>query len=318
MNNLGLKLFSLGIAIVLFSFITNESNSSVLTREVPVEFTSIPAGTMVIAPLDPQVEVSIKGPSSLVSRIATTPPVFKVKIPENAEHRFTASLTKEDLGLPPYFSVLKIEPAQIEVTIDSLVSKEVPVSVPRIGSIGEGLSIESLSIVPEQVRLTGPATELSAVSSVETYPLDLRDVDHSVTRQLAIKPPGKFTEVSPRQSSVSLQVGFVEGEQSFSQLPIEVRAMPGQNYSVDPATVDVVLKGPLQAVQRIGKEDVVPFVRVRDATDGGPLMVTIEHLPPAIHADITPAQVRVAPASTPVPEDAEGAAGRRGKRGNRK
>jgi YbbR domain-containing protein len=300
-----LKLFSLGIAIVLFSFITNESNSSVLTREAPVEFTSIPPGKMVIAPLDPQVEVSIKGPSSLVTRIASSPPTFKVKIPENAEHHFTATLDKDDLGLPPYFSVLKIEPAQIEVTLDRTVAKDVPVSVPRIGAIAEGLSIQSLTISPEKVHLSGPATELDSVASVETYPLDLRDVDHSITRPLNIKPPGPFSEVTPHETTVALQVGAVEGEQRFEKVPIEVRAMPGQNYAVEPAAVDIVLSGPMQAVQHIAKEDIAPFVRVRDASDGGPFAVMLEHIPAGVRADIEPAQVRVVPASQAAEPNAE-------------
>lgn len=210
MKNWSLKLFSLLVAAMLSYYVHSDTNEGVIGVSVPVELKGLPADKMVIYPLIRQAQVSIKGPSFLLSQIYASPPSFRVKIPEEAGNRFVAVLNKKDLTLPPTVQVMRVEPPEIEFTFDKLIKKIVPVQVTQIGTVGEGFKVSSITANPPQVTLSGPLTELMNVSRVETEPIDLREMNANTERDVAVRYMGKQSEISNSMVKVIVNVEAVE------------------------------------------------------------------------------------------------------------
>ena len=89
-KNLGLKLISLVFAIILAYFVNSEGNTSIVGFVVPVEFQNVPSDKVLLRPSHRQVEVTIKGPSFVISKVAAEPRVFKVRLPIGVGNSFSA------------------------------------------------------------------------------------------------------------------------------------------------------------------------------------------------------------------------------------
>lgn len=299
MSNFWLKLWSLLIAVLLACFVNyffanDQGGHSVLQLIVPVEVKNLPPDRMVILPLNRQAEVTLQGPSLFLARIASTPLLFRVSAPAEA-NSFVAPLKREDLNLPPYVQVLNVRPPEIQFTLDHRVTKSVPLVVPRIGSMPENLKLEGLSINPDRIEVIGPETEVKGMGRLETSPLDLRDLNENVQRELEVRLPGGLTEVSVKKVNVSVEVLPIRVEEQFDNLNVEIRSTLSKGFSIEPSRVSVKVAGPREQVKSLKSADLVPFVRVSSTPAVGESLKVALDLPKGLAlAAIVPDRVQVA------------------------
>lgn len=261
MRNMGLKAFSLFMAVMLFLFVNSESNVSVIGISVPIEIKNVPTGKMIILQSRKEAQVTIRGPSFLVSAIAASPHTFKIKIPPEIENRYVAKLRKDDLGLDSYVQVANIDPPEIELHFDSVVEREIPVVVPRIGALNDNLKIDEFQVVPDKIKVRGAQTELTGVARLETDPIDMREITKDTQRQLSIRSIGSFSDFSDSQVRVSLKVGVVMTQRRLTGLGIEVRGGTAKEYQLTPSVVNVELSGSREQINNLKREDIVPYAR---------------------------------------------------------
>ena len=190
-NNL-LRLFSVGMAIVLWYFVNSENNLSLVGFSAPIEVRDLPVDRVITSQTHRQAQVTVKGPAFLISKLSSSPPVVRIRLPKDVENRYLAPLPRSELELPPSVQIVSIEPAEVKITLDKLVKKTVPVVVPRIGTLGESFIVRDVEISPSEVELSGPEGEISSITSVETYPLDLRTAKEDFKRNLNIVFPHRI------------------------------------------------------------------------------------------------------------------------------
>ncbi|RIL10909.1 MAG: hypothetical protein DCC75_03375 [Proteobacteria bacterium] len=274
MNNFWMKLASLLIAVFLavvvnFYFVSNDNNTSVLQFIVPVEVKNIPAEKMLLLPVNRQVEVTIQGPSLFVSKFASTNPTLKVSIPSEVKNKFIAPLRREDLKAPPEVQVVSIKPSEIEFTLDTRITKEVPVIVPQIGQLPENLKLVSIKAEPDKVKVSGPESEVKAIKNVESLPLDLREIRESGEQNLAVRVPGSMSDSAPRQISVNVTVNSVQVEAKYEQLAVEIRSLRPERFSLSPARVNLEVSGSKEAIKNLKPEEILPYVRLGEESKPG-------------------------------------------------
>lgn len=287
MKNFGLKAFSLLVAAMLAYFVHSDTNEGIIGISVPVELNGLPADKVIIYPPLRQAQVSIKGPSFLMSQIYSSPPSFKVKVPANVGNRFVAVLNKDDLAFPPSVEVIRVEPAEIEFTFDTLVRKEVPVQVTQIGTPPDGVKLSEIAVKPAKVTVSGPQTEVAKLKRVETEPIDLREVRSEAERELALRFNLKQSELSTQSVAVKISVTTVQGDKKFDGLPIEVRSTAADTLVVSPEKVTVKVSGPKDRINALKKEEVIPYVRIGKDEKAGEYPILFE-LPKGV--DMTSAE----------------------------
>ncbi|MCB0320866.1 MAG: hypothetical protein KDD60_08055 [Bdellovibrionales bacterium] len=270
MKNLGLKIWSVVIAFSLAYFVHGQSNRSIRSLIVPVELRNLPSNTVVLLPNAPQAQVTIRGPSYILTEIAKDPLSFTVRVPEGAGFRYKTALQSNMIGLPPSVEVLSIEPAEIEFVLDTLVEKSLKVEVPRIGNLRDDLRLGKLTISPPTVVATGPRTDLQSLETVETEQLDLRSISASEVKIMPIAPPGKFTKLAPDKVSVSVEVNLITREKQFRDIPVVVSGDNlSQQYSVTPSKTSLHVIGPRALVQRLTKDDIMAEVQLEKDMEAG-------------------------------------------------
>ncbi|RMG44264.1 MAG: hypothetical protein D6719_02190 [Candidatus Dadabacteria bacterium] len=281
MKNAGLKLLSLLIAVLLSFFVHGSSNTSVLTLSVPVEVKNLPDNKIILLPYpsDRQAQVTFRGPSYLISRIAGRSPRFRLKAPENIDSRFKVTLSRKQLAIPPAVEVVNIEPQEFEFTLDDITTKKLPVQPNTIGRVPRGFRLEQLKVNPYQVEVIGPRTEVEAIKSVETYPVDLRDIRETKTLNVDLRIPGRYTVLRTSSVTLEVQVTSIQAERKFKNMPIELR-MPGKlPFTVEPSTVSVEVSGPKNVIQKLKRNQVIPYVRIKKDVRPGEIVNVSVDLP---------------------------------------
>lgn len=264
MKDIGLKIFSLAVALFLFLIANSQINQSVLTRSVPIEIQNIPPNRMVILPKALQATVTMKGPSILIKDSAVSSLRFIHALPSDVGNTYTLILREEELQLPAGIEIVAIQPDLIELILDRVVEKKVPVEVTRIGHISDNVRLEKVEVTPPDVTIRGPETELDSINIIETQPIDFREIEESVTLTRNLRAPAIYAKASVKSVNVRIEVTNIEIEKRFTRVPVEIRSSGKNALRVNPAEVDVEISGPRRAVRNLSSEDIVPFVRVAD------------------------------------------------------
>ncbi len=172
-QHLGLKLMSLMLASLLWFFY---SGSRELTTAVtlPVQYRNIPTDLEIGSDLVEEIRLIVRGPSPLLSRVASSPPPVILDLGKlRRSGATTLSIDRNSVDLPAGVVLERAIPSQIRVHAEPRVVREVSV-VPVFENCPEGMEIAAWSVAPARLPLAGPRSRLEAIAEVRTDPIDLR------------------------------------------------------------------------------------------------------------------------------------------------
>jgi YbbR domain-containing protein len=100
------------------------------------------------------------------------------------------TITRQNVQLPPGIRLKNIEPDQVELTLDAMVEKQVPVQADFSGKLPEGLIMTRIQVIPETVKITGGELTLDSVTTVFTEKIPLENLTTSgfVNAALVMNP----------------------------------------------------------------------------------------------------------------------------------
>jgi YbbR domain-containing protein len=172
-QNIGLKIFSLAVAATLW-FLISGSRELTTAVTVPVQYRNIPTHLELGSNLVEEVRLIVRGPSPLLSRVANSPaPVVLDLGRVRREGVTTFSIQRANVDLPAGVVLERAIPSQIQIRTERREVKDVPVS-PVFENVPEGYRLESWTVTPPRLPLSGPKSRLDAIETVRTDPIDLR------------------------------------------------------------------------------------------------------------------------------------------------
>lgn len=262
MKNFLLIISSVIIAVFLFAFVHSQGNSIQRVLVVPVEIQNLPREKIILLPSVRQAQVTIQGPSFLIAEVASAARVLKVKLPTDVGNRHEVTFSKEDLGLPPAVEVVRIEPSSMQLTLDNRISKQVPIVVPRIGKINENFKLLEFKITPQVAEINGAETEVKQIASIQTFPLDLRELKGEQTIELPLRDSWEYSKTGTNSVEVFVKLIPISVEQTYGDLPIEVRTQNSRKVTLTPEKVAVRISGLRNAIKDLKEGSIVPFVKL--------------------------------------------------------
>lgn len=171
-KNLGLKGLALAVAAGLWWFVAAESQIQI-GFVVPLEIRNLPERMAITNKVERQVEVRLAGPSSLVGSIRQKDLVATIDLSGAKPGKEVARLTERSFSLPIGVRVQGIYPHLIDITLDRLERKTLPVNA-RIGGPDKiRRKILKTSVAPAFVEveaLPGDFSRIRALSTEEVVP----------------------------------------------------------------------------------------------------------------------------------------------------
>lgn len=193
-ENWVLKVLSLVFALVLWFFVMGERKLEV-GYAVPLELQNIPEGMIVTNEVPRLVDVRISGPRTLLMNLRPTDINISVDLKGLQPGLTSFKRLEERLNIPSGLKVTRLSPSFVDVKLERIKEKTVPVKVLLRGSPAEGLQIVKVRTVPEQVTVEGAESELKDVHEVVTEAVDTEGVRESFTLMTSINYRGKNTNL---------------------------------------------------------------------------------------------------------------------------
>jgi YbbR domain-containing protein len=290
-NDTALKILSLLVAIAIWVQV-NSGVPAVRDRRlgpVPVTWIGAQNHYTVLGMHPGSVVIDIKGPPSAVDQ--TTPPSAWVDL-ARISRPGTYSLPVS-ASVPQGTSLVSVSPADVTVTVDSLVSRKLPVHAVAEGQLPSGYGIVAMTPASSSASVFGPSTAVDAVKRIVAR-VSVQGQTANLEAQVALVPVdaaghtvSKVT-VTPDIVNVAVEVS----PEKTVPVVVTYHGTPAAGYvvtAIDVAPGRVTLYGSASLLAGITQVDTVP-VAIAGRTSSVTRRVRLA-LPTGVTAALTTVQV---------------------------
>ncbi len=167
LSNLGLKVVSLLIAILLW-YIISAKGVSEMTLELPIEYINIPQGFELLQKNTDTVKVTLFGSERILRSLKPEDLRVRVDLRGTTEGEVVYELSKKDISVPSAITISEIYPTQIKLYLDRRQRRAVPVRLTTSKGVRDRYILE---VKPPVVEIEGPSRIVTNTDHVRTQEL---------------------------------------------------------------------------------------------------------------------------------------------------
>ncbi len=226
----------------------------VVSQQVPVQVERgpVPPGLTAGQPTVSPATVTVRGASSLVSRVAAAE--ARVSIAASGANVDTnVDLIAVD-GRGQVVAPVEIDPPSVHVTIpvgEQQVNRTLPI-VPNVtGTLAVGYAIRDVTVTPLTATVSGAEATIESLTGVSTAPIDVTGRSSDLVTSVALQPPSGVTVIGSSKVQVRVRLMVETGSRSFGAGVVLVGTRPDRTYTLAAPDVLVTLGGPSTALDLV-------------------------------------------------------------------
>jgi YbbR domain-containing protein len=295
LSHLGLKALSLVMAIFLWMFVAGEETVERGLR-VPLELVQFPPGLELQDEAPTVVDVRVRGSSATLSQVGPGDIVAFLDLHTARAGRRVFQLTPEQVRVPFNVEVVQVSPASITLVFESSMTKTVPINPSYEGTPAPGYVVGKVTVQPGTVDVTGPETAVSQTSEAVTEAVSVNGAREAVVENVTIGLLDAAIRLkTPRVATVRVEILPGPRERLLRDQPVHIRNLgPNLVAQAVPSTIDVVLRGSREGLDRVETSEVAAFVDLAGLGPGDyPIEVRVDASADAGAARIEPSIVQV-------------------------
>lgn len=253
LENISLKLFSLGVALVLFLFVSVE-NSTPVDVDFRIQYRT--ADDMLITNDAPTVlHTTLQGPWAAFRtfEMSEMEPLV-VDLMQAGPGSLRHQITLPEIHPPGGMRVASMHPAEVEVLLDRRVERQVVVHADIPKEPAPGFEVLDVRIVPARVRVVGPGARMQALEYISTRTIDIAGREQELSLEVDLRPPPPPLRLVDKRVTVFIEIAEAFAERSLQNVPVRTDNLP-KGASVDPAAVNLVLRGPRRLLDTFDVKD---------------------------------------------------------------
>ena len=205
-RHVGLKLLSVGLAVLLWMVVSGEATVERGLR-VPLELQQMPEGLELQGELPALVDVRVRGGSDTLSRMAAGDLVAVIDVHTARPGQRLFQLTPDQVRAPFGVQVLQVGPASVAMVFEKTATREVRV-VPSVeGTPAPGFEVGTVTSDPQTVQVTGPESAVQSVTEATTEPVSVAGAHEAVNDRVTVgflDPTLRLKD--PRPASVHIEI----------------------------------------------------------------------------------------------------------------
>ena len=283
LENSVLKFFSLVLAITLWFFVMGEKKAEFSFANVPIVLINKPADLVVAHQTAQSVNVRISGSRSIVATLSSDTIKAFIDLDGAQPGKTSYKNIIDTIKIPNGTKITSISPAELSITLESTVSKQVPVHLNLVEGPQEGYEVTHIAIQPESVAVRVALSEAGKLKKVITEPLYLAGVEEDIEKELVLVSPGLDLphSLSREKVRVSLSISEKIIEKVLSGIPVGVINSPYRTRLV-PATIQVNVKCPYRLAAGLSEDDISASIDLEGVKPGKYLKKADVKLPGAV------------------------------------
>ena len=292
-RHLGLKLVSIGLALLLWGLVSGEQVVERAMR-VPIEFTNVPANLELSGDAPTLVDVRVRGSSGALGRIASGELVAVVDLRRARSGQGQLfQLTDDDIRAPFGVDVVQVTPSTISMSFEHTRRKRVPVLPTVEGEPAPGFVVGAVSAAPAMVEVIGPEGAVDTVTEAITEPVSVDGATASFVDLVTVGSPDPTVRLpQPVVARVAVSITAAPSDVTVDAVGVQVRNAK-RPTQVTPRQVTVFARVPRDR-SGVSAADFDAFVDVADLRPGQ-YDLDVRVVPPARLGvvRVEPATVRV-------------------------
>ena len=240
-NNRALKLVALAIAIVLWLYVGIEQDPiSQRTYNVPITVENLSADKVATVSKE-RVNVKVMGRETRLDGITSED--FKAYV-DLSDAKTGDSEAEVHVSLPNEVYFAKLDPSHINVYVEQREGETMNVDIVRTGMLPDGITIEDMSVEPQNVFVSGNEDALAMVAKAGVA-VELDDVYSDSKKDVPVQlydyegniiEPGEL-KVYPEQVTLNIKVNEADIQKSVP-IQAELVGSLSEGVQVDSVTVD--------------------------------------------------------------------------------
>jgi uncharacterized protein (TIGR00159 family) len=183
-------------AIISISLITgvwfsvSRGLDTLMTLEVPIEYMNRDPAKEIVDTSVGKVSLKLAGSASLLKTIQPEQARVRIDLSKSVTGLNSFTISQDNIRFPPGVDLKGVNPPVIEVNLDVLSDKVLPVQVDWVGKLKHNLILENAEIRPKEVKIVGGKQLLENISTIytEKIPLDTLTASGALTANLALNP----------------------------------------------------------------------------------------------------------------------------------
>jgi diadenylate cyclase len=180
---------------------------SLTTVEVPIEYVKRDSRMEIIQSSSTSVQIQLSGSLQLINRLDPNQIKVRFDLSKAVAGRNSLTITEDDIILPPGASLKKVEPSSIDIMVDTLAQKRLPVQVDWTGSLPPGILIQELELDPATVEVIGGELLLTEADTIYTAKVPVDGLKESGELRVAIALVPASLRLAPGQEN-SIRIRF--------------------------------------------------------------------------------------------------------------
>lgn len=260
-RHFGLKLLSLGLAVLVWMIVSGEETVERGLR-VPLELQQVPAGLELLGDVPATVDVRVRGSSGTLSRVAAGDVIAVLDLRGARAGRRLFPLTPDQMRVPFGVEVVQITPSAVAMVFERSASREVPI-VPAVdGKPAPGYSVGPMVAEPRTVEVIGPESAIKRATEVLAEPVLINGAKGPVQETVTLGLQDSSLRLKAARSAlVTVQVVPAPLERTLRNRPVHLRNVgPHLEAQAVPAAVELTVRGHRDALNRVDADDIVVFV----------------------------------------------------------
>ncbi len=147
--------------------------------EIPVEFINPDQKMEIISSSASNVKLLISGARPLINAIKSEQINIKLNLSQSVVGVNKLNITQKNILLPPGISLKKIEPSELDITLDTMIEKELFIQPHWTGKLVKTLVMQQAIPVPEKIKVIGGGLALQDISTIFTEKISLNELTES-------------------------------------------------------------------------------------------------------------------------------------------
>lgn len=214
LHNLGLKLASLLLALLLYAHVvTDQQRESRLT--IPLALTGLPDSLAVSGHVPSRVTVDVRGKWKDLIRLGLIGRQLTVDLAGVSPGRFQKSISADDVrerAIPAELAKAVdvtdvIEPRTVDVLVEAKRRRSVPLLARLVGAPADGYElVGDPELEPDSAVVAGPQSVVENLDTLRTLPVDIAGERERIQRQVQLDTGTSPIVVQPRRVLVTLRI----------------------------------------------------------------------------------------------------------------
>jgi uncharacterized protein (TIGR00159 family) len=163
---------------------------SLVTFEIPIEYMNRNPGMEIMDASVSSIKIQLGGSGPLMRTVRPDHVRVKIDLGKSVVGQNIYTITHENISLPPGIVIKSFEPSVVDVSLDVLDKKDMPVQVDWTGKLPENLRMEKVKIDPNTVQIIGGRQILKNITTAytEKIPLESIQTSRTIIVNLALSP----------------------------------------------------------------------------------------------------------------------------------